>query len=55
MWGSIDLFFVREVEIDLVLYVGRKSIGFSVSVELYFVSVWVVAVNLILLWGSNLT
>ena len=45
VWGSIDLFFVGVVGIDLVLYEGRKSRGFSVSIE----------IDLILEWVSRLT
>ena len=37
------------------LYAGWKSPGFSVIIELDFVSVRVVEINLISLWGSNLT
>ena len=54
MWGSIDLAFVRVVEINLFLYAGRISIGFSVSIELDFVLVWVVEIDLISLWGIEL-
>ena len=36
VWLSIDLVFVRVVEVgvDSVLDVARKSLGFSVSIEL---------------------
>ena len=52
--GSIDLVLVRVVEIDLVFFAGRKSLGFSVSIELDFVLVWVVDIDLISLWGIEL-
>ena len=54
VWGSINLIFVRVVEISLVLNAGRKSLGFSVSIELDFVFVWVVEIDLISLWGIQL-
>ena len=54
VWGSISLVFVRVVEISLVLNAGRKSLGFSVSIELDFVFVWVVEIDLISLWGIQL-
>ena len=54
VWGSISLVFVRVVEISLVLYAGRKSLGFSVSIEPDFVFVWVVEIDLISLWGIQL-
>ena len=38
------------VEIHLVLYAGRKSLGFSVSIEIHLVFVWVVITDLILGW-----
>ena len=52
--GSIYLIFVRVVEIDLVWFshAGRKSLGFSVSIELDFVFVRVVEFHC---WGSKLT
>ena len=43
--------FVLVVEIELVLYAGRKSLGFSVSIEIDFVYVWVVEIDLISMWG----
>ena len=52
--GSIDLVLVRVVEIDLVFFAGRKSLGFSLSIELDFVLVWVVDIDLISLWGIEL-
>ena len=54
VWGSINLIFVRVVEISLVLNAGRKSLGFSASIELDFVFVWVVEIDLISLWGIQL-
>ena len=51
VWGSISLVFVRVVEISLVLYAGRKSLGFSVSIEPDFVFVWVVEIGLISMSG----
>ena len=47
MWTLIDLVFVLVVETNLVLYVGRKSLDFSVSIEIEFVFVWVVEIDLI--------
>ena len=41
MWRSIDFVFAS---IDLV---GRKSLGFSVSMDLDFAVVWVVEIDLI--------
>ena len=35
-------------------YVGRKSLGFSVSIELDLVFAWVVEIYLISLWGIEL-
>ena len=34
---------------------GRKSFGFSVSVEIDLVFVWVVDIDLISVWGSTST
>ena len=45
--GSIALVFVYMVEIDLVLYAGRKSLDYSVSIELGFAFVWVFETDLI--------
>ena len=36
------------------LYVGRKSLGLSASIELDFVFVWVVEIDLVSLWGIGL-
>ena len=47
VWGSTSLVFVLVVETNLVLYVGRKSLDFSVSIEIEFVFVWVVEIDLI--------
>ena len=33
---------------------GRKSLGFSVSIEIDLVLVWVVDIDLILVWGIEL-
>ena len=58
VWGSIDVIFVRVVEIDLVFVCWPKITwlqGFSVSIELDFVFVWVVEIDLISVGGSNLT
>ena len=42
------------IEIDLFLYARRKSLDFSVSIELDFVFVWVAKVDLISIWGIEL-
>ena len=52
--SSIDLVFVPVIELDLVLYAGRKSLGFSVSIKTDLVFVWMVEVDLISAQGSEL-
>ena len=52
MQGSIDLIFVWMVEIDLVFYMGRKSLGFIVMIEIDLVFVWVVKIDLFQCGGS---
>ena len=42
------------VEIDSVLGCGPQSLGFSVSIEINLVSVWVVDVDLVSVWGVEL-
>ena len=37
-----------------VLHAGRQSLGFSVSVEIDFVFVWVVEIDFISVWGIEL-
>ena len=54
VWGSIDLVFVRVVEIDLVFVCWPKTLGFNMSIELDFLFVWVVETDLISLWGIEL-
>ena len=54
MCGSIDLVLVWVVEIVLVLYPGRKSLGFSVSAESGLGFVWVDELDLISMWGMEL-
>ena len=36
-------------------YAGRKSLGFSVSIEIDLLLVWVIEIALISVWGWNLT
>ena len=50
---SIDLVFVSVVEIKVVFYAGRNSLGFSVSIEIDLF-VWVVEADLISVWGVEL-
>ena len=52
----IDLVFVWVVvvEVDPFLDAGRKSPGFSVSIEIDLVFVWVVDIDLISVWGIEL-
>ena len=38
----------------LVLDAGRKSLAFSVRIEIELFLVWVVDIGLILVWGSKL-
>ena len=52
LWGSIGLVWV--VEMGLVLYAGRKPLGFCASIELDFLFVWVVEINLISTWGIEI-
>ena len=40
VWGSIDLVFVRVVEVGLFLYAGRKSLGFWASNLISFLCGW---------------
>ena len=40
------------VEIDLVFYMGRKSLGFIVMIEIDLVFVWVVKIDLFQCGGS---
>ena len=54
MWRWIAFFCVWVIEIDLFLYARRKSLDFSVSIELDFVFVWVAKVDLISIWGIEL-
>ena len=42
---------VVVVEVDPFLDAGRKSPGFSVSIEIDLVFVWVVDIDLISVWG----
>ena len=42
------------VETDSVFGCGRKSIGFSDSIEIDLVFVWVVNIDLISVWGIEL-
>ena len=39
------------IEIDSVLDTAHKSLGFSVSIEIDLVFVWVVDIDLISVWG----
>ena len=55
VWSSIGLVFVRGVEIKLVSYAGGRSHGFSVSIEIDLVLVWVVEIDLNSVWGWILT
>ena len=43
------------VELTRLLDAGRKSLGFSVSIEIDLVFVWVVDNELISVWGIELT
>ena len=47
MWRSINFLFLRAVEIDLLLYAGRKSLDFRGIIELDLVFVWVVETSFI--------
>ena len=47
VWGSTDLVFVWVVETGLVLYAGRKSLGFSVSSEIDLVCGRVIEIDLL--------
>ena len=50
----IDLVFVWVVAIDLFFVCGPKTTWFSVSIELGFVSAWVVKIDLISMWEIEL-
>ena len=50
---SIDLVFVSVVEIKVVFYAGRNSLGFRESIEIDLF-VWVVEADLISVWGVEL-
>ena len=52
LW-SIDLVFVWVVDIGLVCMRARKSLGFSVCIEIDLVFVWVVENGLISVWGID--
>ena len=55
MLWSINLVFVLVVvELTRLLDAGRKSLGFSVSIEIDLVFVWVVDNELISVWGIEL-
>ena len=54
MSRSVDSVIVWVVEIDLVLYAGQKSLGFSVSIEIYLVFAWVVDIDLVSMLGIEL-
>ena len=56
VWWSMGLFFVWVVvvEIDSIYNAGRKSLGFSVSIKLDLVSVWLVDIDLISVSGIEL-
>ena len=54
VWGSIDLAFVRVVEIDLVFVRWPKITWFECEHRTDFVFVWVVEIDLVSLWGIGL-
>ena len=54
MWGSINFVFMRMVEINLVFVCWSKSIDLSVNMQLDFLFVCVVEINLISLWGVEI-
>ena len=46
-----DLSFVWGSRLTSSLYAGRKSLGFSVGLEINLVVVWVVEIDLVSVWG----
>ena len=50
--GSTDLFLCEWSKLTWFLYVGRKSLGFSVSIEIDLDYVWV-EMDLISVWGME--
>ena len=38
----------------MICFAGQKSHGFSVNIELDFVSVWVIEIDLISFWGLEI-
>ena len=52
VWGSIDLFFVPMVEIDLVFVLRPRLLFVRGSNGLIFV--WVVKIELVLVWGIGI-
>ena len=54
MRNRLTWFLCGWSKLTLFLYVGRKSLGFSVSIESDFGFVCVVAIDLISTWGVEL-
>ena len=54
MIDLLDFLWVVVVETDSVLDTGRKSLGFSVSIAIDLVFVWVVVIDLLSVRGIEL-
>ena len=49
----LSCFVLRWSKLTWFSYAGRKSLGFSVGTEIGLVSVWVVEIDLIPVWGVD--